>query len=107
MKTRNKSLPDEKNPETLPLSGQKIQYISFWRKTSKKKKYGVVVGIFPKHEITKHSHIRYQNTHNLIDLHAKKNGNNSVNFIGSFDNLVMSIGHFTAGRQSTVNTALS
>ena len=28
--------------------------------------------------------------HNLIDLRCKKNGNDSVNFIGSFDNLVMS-----------------
>ena len=89
MKTRKKSLPDEKTPETLPLSGQKIQCISFWRKTSKNKKYGVVAGIFQKHAITKHSHIRYQNMHNLIDLRAKKNGNDSVNLIGSFDNLVM------------------
>ena len=53
LKTRKKSLPDEKNPETLPLSGQKIQYISFWRKTSKNKKYGVDAGIFHKHAITK------------------------------------------------------
>ena len=43
-----------------------------------------------RHAITKHSRIKYQNTRNLIDLHAKKNGNDSVNFIGSFDNLVMS-----------------
>ena len=28
--------------------------------------------------------------HNLIDLHGKKNGNDSVNFIGSFDNLLTS-----------------
>ena len=28
--------------------------------------------------------------HNLIDLRAKKNLNDSVNFIGSIDNLVMS-----------------
>ena len=90
MKTRKKSLPDEKNPEMLPISGQKIQYISFWRKTSKNKKYGVVAGIFHKHAITKHSRIRYQNTHNLLDLHAKKNGNDSVNFIDSFNHLVMS-----------------
>ena len=90
MKTRKQSLPDKKNPETLPLSGQKIQCISFWRKTLKNKKYGIVSSIFHKHVITKHSCISYQKTHNLIDLHAKKNGNDSVNFIGSFDNLLMS-----------------
>ena len=91
MKTRKKSLPDEKkNPETLPISWQKLQYISFWRKTSKNKKYCVVAGIFHKHAITKHSRIRYQNTHKLIDLRTKKNGNDSVNFIGSFDNYGMS-----------------
>ena len=28
--------------------------------------------------------------HKLTDLRVKKNGNDSVNFIGSFDNLVMS-----------------
>ena len=84
MKTRKKSLPDEKNPEMLPLSGQKIQYISFWRKTSNNIKYGVIAGIFHKHAITKHSRIRYQNTHKLIDLRAKEN------FVGSFDNYGMS-----------------
>ena len=34
---RKKSQQDEKKPETLPLSGQKIQYISFWRKKYKYK----------------------------------------------------------------------
>ena len=64
--------------------------ISFWRKTSKNRKYGVVAGIFHKHAITKHTHIRYQNTHKLTDLLIKKNGNDSVNFIGSSDIYVMS-----------------
>ena len=36
LKTMKKSLPDENKNETLPLSGQKIQYISFWRKNVKK-----------------------------------------------------------------------
>ena len=31
LKTR-KNLSDEKNPETFPLTGHKLQYISFWRK---------------------------------------------------------------------------
>ena len=70
MKTRNKSLPDEKTPEMLPLSGQKIQYIPFWIKTSINKKYDVVADIFHAHAITEHSLIMYQNMHNLIDLHA-------------------------------------
>ena len=72
----------KKTPVTLPLSGQKI--------TSKNKKYGVVGCIFHKHAITKHTLIWYQNTHNLIDLQPKKKGYFSVNFIGSFVNLVMS-----------------
>ena len=70
--------------------GRKCNTFHFGEKTSKNKKYDVVAGIFHKDVITKHSSIRYENTHNLIDLRGKKNGNDSVNFIGSFDNLVMS-----------------
>ena len=52
--------------------GRKYNTFHFGEKTSKNNKYGAVAGIFHKHAITKHSLTRYQNTHNLIDLHTKK-----------------------------------
>ena len=37
LKTRKKSLSDEKKPETFPLTRHKLQYISFWRKKRQQK----------------------------------------------------------------------
>ena len=52
--------------------GRKYNTFHFGEKTSKNKKYGVVAGIFDASAITKHSLIRYQSMHNLIDLRSKK-----------------------------------
>ena len=82
MQTRKKSLPDEKKLKRYHCLGRKYNTFHFGEKTSKNIKYGVVASTFHAHAIIKHSLIRYQNTH--------KKGYFSVNFIGSFVNLVMS-----------------